>query len=187
MKPVRPWHRRGVASHFEHPLLSLKTHDLEADNGDQRQALVVEAPGWVNMVAITPEERVVMVRQWRFGVAVETLEIPGGMIDPGESPREAAERELYEETGFRAARWTEIGVVQPNPALFDNLCTTFLGTGLERLGEPPGDGDEEIEVVEVPLAEIPNRIACGEIAHALVVAAFYFHAIHSQTRGPIRT
>lgn len=178
MKRLRPWRTRSSTPHFEHPLLALRTHQLEAENGDRREALVVEAPGWVNMVAVTDDDHVVMVRQWRFGVAAETLEIPGGMIDPGESPRDAAERELYEETGYRARHWSRIGVVQPNPALFNNLCTTFFAHGLERVGPPPGDGDEEIEVVELPLDHVPGQIAAGQIAHALVIAAFYFHRQH---------
>ena len=176
MKPVRPWHSRKRVRNFEHPLLTVSTHELEANNGDQRQALVVEAPGWVNVVALDEAQNALFVRQWRFGVQQVTLEIPGGMIDPGESPREAAERELYEETGFRAQSWTQLGAVQPNPALFDNLCTTFLAEGIKRVGMPPGDGDEEIEVELLPLAEVTGRILEGEIRHALVVAAFYLHS-----------
>ena len=175
MRKVRPWQNRGRVAHFEHPLLSLTTRDLEAENGDTRQALVVEVPEWVNMIALDDDRNVLLVQQWRYGVAAPTLEIPGGMVDPGESPAEAARRELLEETGYRARHWTRLGVVEPNPAIFDNRCTTFLAESIERVGDPIGDGEEEIEVTTLPLAEIPARILSGDIAHALVVAAFYLH------------
>ena len=135
--------------------------------------MVLDAPAWVNIVALDAGRRVLLVRQWRFGIAAPTVEIPGGMVDPGESAREAAERELLEETGYRARRWSELGAVEPNPAFLTNRCTTFLAEELERMGEPTGDGEEEIEVVTVPSREIPRLVASGRITHALVIAALY--------------
>ena len=121
----------------------------------------------------TADGQVLLVRQWRFGIGAPTLEIPGGMVDPGETPRQAAERELYEETGHRAARWSELGAVDPNPAFLTNRCTTFLAEGLERVGEPPGDGEEEIQLESATVEELPGLVESGAIRHALVVAAFY--------------
>ena len=101
-----------------------------------------------------------------------TLEIPGGMCDPGESPEQAARRELHEETGHEAAAWTELGWVHPNPALQNNRCHTFLARDLvESPGASP-DPHEELEIVRRPLSAIPDLISRGEITHALVVAAF---------------
>ncbi len=179
MRPVRPWRRKGRRTHFEHYVLSLTSHDLEADNGDEREALVIEAPDWVNILAIDDDESVLFVRQWRFGVEKATLEIPGGMVDPGETPAETAPRELFEETGYRAARWTPLGAVEPNPAIFSNRCAIFLAEDLEFVEEPPGDGNEEIEVTKVALADVPGMIVREEIAHALVVCAFFLY----QNRG----
>jgi len=170
---MRAWRRIGSETLFAHRLFELRRDTLAADGGGRRESLVLDAPRWVNVVARGEGDRVLLVRQWRFGIARTTLEIPGGMVDPGESPRAAAERELLEETGHRAARWEELGEVEPNPAFLTNRCTTFLAEGLERVGEPAGDGEEEIEVLSAPLAEIPARILAGEIRHALVIAAFY--------------
>jgi len=115
---------------------------------------------------------VLLIRQYRFGIEEFTLEIPGGMCDPGESPLKAAERELSEETGHRANSMAEIGWVHPNPAIQSNRCYTFLAKGLVPDGDPDPDPDEEIELVREPLLRIPELIAGGRITHALVVAAF---------------
>lgn len=136
---------------------------------------MIDAPDWVNVIPILPDGQVLLVRQWRFGIAAPTLEIPGGMVDPGEDEATAAVRELMEETGHRAAHWTRLGEVHPNPAFLSNRCGTWLATGLERLGEPLGDGEEEITIATAPLDEIPTMVARGEITHALVIAAFYLH------------
>ncbi|HEV8630993.1 MAG TPA: NUDIX hydrolase [Thermoanaerobaculia bacterium] len=170
---MRRWQRRSGELLFRHPLLSLERQLLVAGPDEQREALVLAAPDWVNVIPLLGDGRVVMVRQWRFGIAAPTLEIPGGVVDPGEAAADAAARELREETGYRATAWRRLGEVTPNPAILANRCATFLATGLEA-GEPlPASLDEELAVELVPLAEVPQRVARGEIHHALVVAAFY--------------
>jgi 8-oxo-dGTP pyrophosphatase MutT (NUDIX family) len=170
---MRRWERRSGEVLFSHPLLSLERQRLAAGPGEEREALVLAAPDWVNVVPLLDDGRVVMVRQWRFGIAAPTLEIPGGIVDPGESGRDAAARELIEETGYRAAVVRALGEVSPNPAILANRCSTFLATGLDRVGSPQSGLDEELAVELVPLADVPGRISAGEIHHALVVAAFY--------------
>jgi 8-oxo-dGTP pyrophosphatase MutT (NUDIX family) len=170
---MRRWQRRSGELLFDHPLLSLERQRLAAGPGEEREALVLAAPDWVNVIPLLPDGRVVMVRQWRFGIAAPTLEIPGGIVDPGETPALAAERELVEETGFCATTLRQLGEVTPNPAIFANRCATFVATGLRQVGAPQDGIDEELAVELVPLAEVPRRVSAGEIHHALVVAAFY--------------
>ena len=105
----------------------------------------------MNVVALTEDGKAVLVKQFRHGTRETTLEIPGGAVDPGDrSPLAAARRELREETGYVARRWTRIGLVQPNPAFQTNACTTFLAEMCRRAGEPDPDEGEELEVVLVP-------------------------------------
>jgi 8-oxo-dGTP pyrophosphatase MutT (NUDIX family) len=97
------------------------------------------------------------------------------MIDAADaSPLEAARRELLEETGYRAGEIVQTGVIAPNPAMQSNRAWSFLARDVEQVGAPKLDGGEDIEVVKVPLAEIPARVAAGEISHALVVVAFAY-------------
>lgn len=177
---MRRWNRASTQVVFDHPWLRFEKRRVQPEPAEgaaaEREALVIAAPDWVNVVPLTADDRVVFVRQWRFGVEATTLEIPGGLVDPGEEPIVAAARELAEETGYRASRFDRIGRCHPNPAILDNRVTTFLAAGLE----PPADGDrrwgvgeEETETVLVPLSEVPGRIRSGEISHALVIAAFY--------------
>ncbi len=135
------------------------------------ERLVLETPDWVNVVAITPERRIVLVRQYRFGVGVVTTEIPGGVIDPGESHRDAAERELREETGHAAARWSYLGAVQANPAFQSNLCHHWLAEEVVRVGEPEPDPGEDIVVLDASFDEVKRAVRSGAIAHCLVVSA----------------
>jgi ADP-ribose pyrophosphatase len=140
--------------------------------GDEHFFYTIGADNWVNVVPVTLDDQIVMVRQYRHGCEQITLEIPGGIVDPGESPAEAAARELLEETGYRARKVSPLGVVNPNPALFANRCYTFLAADAERVAEIRNDGGTEETAVElVPRAELPRRLRAGDIDHALVVAA----------------
>jgi len=117
-----------------------------------------------------------MVRQWRHGTREITLEIPGGIVDPGESAAGAAARELLEESGYGGGTLVPIGVLSPNPALFTNRVSTFWAQDVRRVAEIANHGDEETEAELVPLADLDRRVRAGEISHALVVAALHwFH------------
>ena len=124
------------------------------------------------MIALTPKQEVVFVRQYRHGTRSLTLEIPGGMCDSGESFVEAGARELLEETGFKGDSVELIGVVEPNPAFQNNKCGTILIHNAEHTQEQDLDPMEEIEILTIPLSQIDDLIRRGEITHSLVVAAF---------------
>lgn len=171
------WRRLESTRLFSHRILTLERRELGRGE-ERREALVVTMPDWVNVVAVRDDGQVLLVRQWRYGTEESTLEIPGGMVDAGEEPATAAARELEEETGYRAGRLEHLGTLEPNPAIQSNRVWTYLATGLTQVAETPlGDGDEEIEVVSVPLATVPELIATGGIRHALVVAGFLLCAV----------
>ena len=174
---MRSWRVAHRVTLFSHRLFALRRESLVAETEvvATREALTLDAPTWVNVIALLPGERVLLVRQWRYGIGAPTLEIPGGMVEiaEDEDPQAAAGRELFEETGYRSGRLTYLGEVQPNPAFITNHCLTFVAEDLERIGEPEGDGEEELVVEIVALAEVPQLILSGAIRHALVIAAFY--------------
>lgn len=140
--------------------------------GHERDFVRLAAPDWINVIPITADEQVVFVRQYRHGVRALTLEVPGGMVDAGESPEAAALRELREESGYTAPAVEALGAVWPNPAIQDNRCHLFVARGAYRAGDPAPDAYERFEVLTRPLAEVPRMIREGEIRHALVVTAF---------------
>jgi ADP-ribose diphosphatase len=139
----------------------------------------IDSSDWVNIVAVTSNDELVMVRQYRHGEGRVTLEIPGGLVDPGESAANAAARELLEETGYRAAAVERLGVVNPNPALFGNRTETFLARGVERVAEIANGHTEETVVELVPRAALRELLRGGRITSALVVAALYWYELES--------
>ena len=141
---------------------------------------VIEASDWVNIIPITPQGEVVCVQQFRHGSQDITLEIPGGIIDPGEAPMEAAVRELREETGFRAPSAHLLGVVSPNPATHANRCYTFLARDVLPDTVPQFDATEECALVLVPLAELKRLAGAGHITNALVMVALYWLELDEQ-------
>jgi thioredoxin type arsenate reductase len=142
--------------------------------GRDRPFSVVDTVDWVNVVAVTPDDRVVLVRQFRHGTGEVTLEIPGGMVDRSEDPAAAAARELREETGYAGEDPVFLGTVEPNPAFLSNRCHTYLVTGARRVAEPQPDAGEDIAVTLLPRAGLAAAVADGRIRHALVVCAFWW-------------
>ncbi len=140
--------------------------------GRKHDFYIIESNDWVNIIPLTADHKVVMIKQYRHGSREVTLEIPGGLAEAGDTPKKAAARELLEETGYQAKKWTKIGVVNPNPALFNNRCYTFLAQDIRKVSGPSPDQTEDIEVTLIPLKEIPGLILKGKIDHAMVITAF---------------
>jgi len=172
MKP-KPWPL--VSSRIDR---SFRIFDLRMNRsvsprtGEEHDFIVLESAPWVNVIALTDREEVVLIQQYRHGTQEVTLEIPGGLVDADE-PSVAAKRELLEETGYRGEEWIDLGYVHPNPAIQNNRCHTFLALGAKPAGAQSLDDKEDIAVVLKPLAEIPRLIREGAITHALVICAFW--------------
>ena len=181
---VAPWSvvSREVA-------LQLRIFDVCRDtlvspvDGRTHVVAALDVPDWVNVLAETDDGRWVMVRQWRVGTRTTTLEIPGGMVDPGEAPLAAAQRELREETGYAADTWQALGAIEPNPAFQNNRCHTFLARGARPVGAQAPDEHEDLEVVLVAKADVDGLILDGAITHVLVAHAFHLLDLHARRGG----
>lgn len=170
-------------------ILNLRTtryrHPLRAA---ERDFVVIDAPDWVNVIALTRDDHLVLVRQFRFGINAFSLEIPGGVIEAGEEPLAAGVRELREETGYTGPSARVLGVVHPNPAIQNNRCH-FVFVENATASHPLGwDPDEEIQITTLPVAEVFALARNGGITHALVLnALLLFEPIWSElqrTRRP---
>lgn len=146
------------------------------ERDDAANFVVLNSPDWVNIIPITTEGNVVLVRQYRHGVDDLTLEIPGGLVDASEDPAQAAMRECLEETGYGSETDAVcIGKNHPNPAFLDNTCFSYVWSNCRRSATQQLDEHEDIEVVEAPIEDIPRLIAQGAIRHTLVLTAFFFY------------
>src|SRR5687767_3609963 len=144
----------------------------------EREFVVIRAPDWVNVVALTPDRQIVLVRQFRYGIDEFSLEIPGGVIDAGEDPMVAGVRELREETGFTGAPAKRLGIVYPNPAMQSNRCHFVFVENAVRSHELEWDTDEEIQVVTLPAEEVLAMAHSGGILHSLVLNALMLFEPH---------
>lgn len=144
------------------------THPRDSREGD---FFVIRCPDWVLALPITSEGDLVMVRQWRFGAQALSAEVPGGVMDVGESPIETAIRETREETGYAHGTPTELGSVSPNPAIQSNRCHFVLLEGVTNGSPRALDEHEEIEVECVRPSEALRRVRTGETTHALAELA----------------
>jgi 8-oxo-dGTP pyrophosphatase MutT (NUDIX family) len=134
-------------------------------NGHEEKMIVLEGIDSVQVVGVTPGDEVLLVRQYRFGIGEYTLELPGGLIDAGEAPLAAAERELREETGWAAADWRPLGKHASNPVFMDNYIYTFAATGLYPAAEQSLDPGEDVEVVTMPVGAVRERLIRGDFIH----------------------
>ena len=140
-------------------------------NGQTFDRLVLESVDWVNVVALDSAGRSLMIRQFRFGVGYNTLETPGGMVDPGEDSKTAAARELLEETGYSSNEWHYLGAVEPNPAFHNHLCHHWLAKDVVPATQQDlGDG-EAIALEFMTQNEVREAVESGELKHALALSA----------------
>ena len=139
---------------------------------------VLKFSNWVNVLAITPDQKMVIAQQFRQGTQEITLELPGGAVERGEPFLKAAQRELKEETGYESSHWKLLGQVDPNPAMMSNTCQTYLALQCEKTAETSFDPLEEITTELYPVKEIPALVERGQIKHSLVIAAFYLWSLH---------
>ncbi len=142
------------------------------------EVLSLQFPAWVIVVPVTLKKEIVMVRQYRHGNEEICLELPGGLVDAEDSsPETAGQRELLEETGFKAGRMVKLGECFPQPAILSNQCFFYLATEVEKVGEPALEAGEDIEVVKVPSEHVFERIENGDITNGMVQLAIAFYCM----------
>jgi 8-oxo-dGTP pyrophosphatase MutT (NUDIX family) len=155
--------------------------------GKEFPAFILETGDWISIVPVTPDDQVVMVKQYRFAAEKVTLEIPGGLADLEDiSMLEAARRELREETGYNSDDIVHLGTVLPNPAILNNRCHIFYARNVTCQEEQCLDIGEDIEVALLPLEDIPRLIREGVIDHSIVLNAFHLFDLYRQNESSFR-
>lgn len=172
---ITPWKKTGSK-----PIGDFRIFKLRSDicvnprTGKEHDFFVLDTVGWVNVIALTPARELVMVQQYRIGSQTVELEIPGGMMDPGETdPVATAVRELREETGYEGENARLLGKVWSNPAILNNHTFTVLIENCHLRHDVEFDHGEDLTTRLVPAAEIPQLVADEKIGHSLVVVALY--------------
>ena len=127
---------------------------------------------WVNVIPVTSDGKLLLVKQWRHGTEDISIEIPGGLSDPDELPEESAIRELREETGYTSEDWIYLGAVRPNPAIQTNKCHIYLALDAKLTDKTDFDPDEELETLEISFEEADIWVSEGRITNAITLAAF---------------
>ena len=189
MKPTPPaperWEKLADATIASTRVLDLhRTRFRHPRRNVERDFVVIRPPDWVNVIALTPDRHLVLVRQFRFGIDTFSLEIPGGCLEAGEDPVVAGVRELREETGYAGTSARLLGSVHPNPAIQSNRSHFLLVENATKTEEIEWDADEEIEVTTLPVDDVLALARSGGITHGLVLdALFHFEPIWRQMRG----
>lgn len=172
---IKPWPKLASRVDGRFPVFTVRVDTkVSPRTGERHDFYVLDAVNWVNVIAVTPREELVMVEQFRHGTETVELEIPGGIMDPGDpSPEATGVRELREETGYEGGAPCLIGQISPNPAILSNTAYTILVEDCRLAHAVALDHCEDLVTRLVPVAELPGLVRAGRIRHALVVVALY--------------
>jgi 8-oxo-dGTP pyrophosphatase MutT (NUDIX family) len=172
---IKPWKKTGSKPVGDFRIFKIRSDTcVNPRTGKEHDFFVLDTVGWVNVIALTPERQLVMIRQYRHGSETVELEIPGGMMDPHETdPVATAVRELREETGYEGENARLLGKIHSNPAILNNTTYTVLIENCRLKHGVDFDSGEDLETLLVPAAEIPRLVADEKIGHSLVVVALY--------------
>lgn len=183
---IRPWKLLGESQPEDHFIFKLRTLEVEDPrNGSAHRRVVLDCPDWVNVLAFTEKNELILIRQFRFGVWRETLELPGGMVERGEDAAVAGARELEEETGYRPQAVRMMGVCEPNPAFQNNRLHCLLATGCTRLHDGRPDAGEDVAVELHARDRLPALVRDGTIQHSAVITALCFHLLEQQATSTL--
>ena len=185
MESIRPWKIVGSRPLPDYRIFQTRTDRVVSPRtGAEHDVFIVTGSSWVNVLALTREQQIVLVQQYRHGVREVMWEIPGGAIDGAETPEVAGVRELLEETGGVGGVARIIGKVRPNPAFQTNWCYTLLIENVEFKQPPRMEGMEDIAMKLVAEDEFARMITDGRIPHALVVVADFWRRLWRAGANP---
>ena len=172
---IKPWEKISSQPLGDFRIFTIRSDRKISPRTQQaHDFFVIDSVNWVNVIAVTPDQQLVMVEQYRHGSDTIELEIPGGMMDAGDgSPEKTALRELREETGYEGENPRLIGQIFPNPAIMSNVCFTVLIENCHCLHPVEFDHGEDLITRLVPIADFPKLVAEGKILHSLVVVALF--------------
>ncbi len=172
---IKPWEKVSSEHLADFRIFAVRSDRKISPRTQQpHDFVVIDCVNWVNVIAITADQQLVFVEQYRHGSNTVELEIPGGMMDDTDaSPEASALRELREETGFEGQHARLIGRILPNPAIMSNTCFTVMVEDCRCLHPVAFDHGEDLVTRLVPIADIPRLITSGTIQHSLVVVALY--------------
>ncbi|WP_294430419.1 NUDIX hydrolase [uncultured Treponema sp.] len=164
------WKRESEKKLLETVVFTVNETTSISPKGDVGHYVIMDAPDWV-IVVPEIDGKFLMVKQWRHGNNTLSIEFPGGVINRGEKPEDAARREMEEETGYKTGKLTYLGCANPNPALMKNRVHFFAAEDLESVGKQNLDEDEFVEYMLIPCEEVYSKIGSEEYPHALMMSA----------------
>lgn len=170
---------------YDRPWLSVRRDKVMLPNGKiNNEYYVLHYPTWVNIIAETTDGKILVERQYRHALGVVSTEIPAGVVEKGETPLQGAQRELMEETGYSGGEWSELMAIAPNASSQDNLTHCFWARGVEHTGAQHFDETEDLEVFQLPKAEVFSMLADGKFVQAQMVAPlwkfFFLHPVEPE-------